>query len=95
VSRRFWFSWTPNTDGTAAVEVCGDGFKAVGAVYTRGEDGLTPVASEAEDSRCPVRGTGTSFQTEAGTEYLQFSPAEELQVVSAVMMKNMQAMQHA
>ena len=65
-----WFRWTPNTAGSAAVEVCGDGFKAVGAVYTRGEEGLTPVASEAEDSRCPVRGTGTSFQTEAGTEYL-------------------------
>ena len=65
-----WFRWTPNTAGSAAVEVCGDGFKAVGAVYTRGAEGLTAVASEAEDSRCPVRGTGTSFQAEAGTEYL-------------------------
>ena len=32
---------------------------------------------------------------EAGTEYLQFSPAEELQIVSSVIKKNMQAMQHA
>ena len=32
---------------------------------------------------------------EAGTEYLQFSPAEELHVVSSTMQKNMEAMQHA
>ena len=32
---------------------------------------------------------------EPGTEYLQFSPAEELRPVSAHMQKNMAAMQHA
>ena len=32
---------------------------------------------------------------EPGTEYLQFSPAEELQVVSETMRRNMEAMQHA
>jgi hypothetical protein len=31
----------------------------------------------------------------AGSEYLQFSPTEDLQVVEAVMMKNMQEMQNA
>jgi hypothetical protein len=30
-----------------------------------------------------------------GTEYLQFSPAEELAVTSEVMLRNFQAMQHA
>jgi hypothetical protein len=32
---------------------------------------------------------------EAGTEYIQFSPSEELAVVEATMMRNMQAMQTA
>ena len=32
---------------------------------------------------------------EAGTEYVQFSPAKELHEVSAAMMRNMQAMQGA
>jgi mannose-6-phosphate isomerase-like protein (cupin superfamily) len=34
-------------------------------------------------------------RAEAGTEYLQFSPAEELRKVDEVMMRNMQAMQRA
>jgi mannose-6-phosphate isomerase-like protein (cupin superfamily) len=34
-------------------------------------------------------------RAEAGTEYLQFSPAEELRKVDEVMMRNMQAMQQA
>lgn len=33
-------------------------------------------------------------QNEPGTEYLQFSPSEELQKTSAVIMENMQAMQN-
>lgn len=32
---------------------------------------------------------------EGGSEYIQFSPSEELQVVSAAMVKNLQAMQAA
>jgi len=32
---------------------------------------------------------------EAGSEYLQFSPAEELEAVRAVLMRNMQEMQRA
>ena len=34
-------------------------------------------------------------RAEPGTEYLQFSPAEELRVVSEQMQKNFAAMQHA
>ena len=48
---------------------------------------------EAGDAFCLPPG---HIQTaEAGTEYLQFSPSEELQVVSETMLKNMQAMQTA
>ena len=36
---------------------------------------------------------GHSPMAEAGSEFVQFSPAEELQVTSAVIVKNMQAMQ--
>ena len=32
---------------------------------------------------------------EAGTEYLQFSPADDLRVVSETMMQNFQALQHS
>jgi mannose-6-phosphate isomerase-like protein (cupin superfamily) len=38
---------------------------------------------------------GHSQKADADTEYLQFSPADELQVVSDQIMKNMQAMQGA
>jgi mannose-6-phosphate isomerase-like protein (cupin superfamily) len=38
---------------------------------------------------------GHSFTAEAGTEYLQFSPTQELQETEAVIMKNMQEMQGA
>jgi hypothetical protein len=34
-------------------------------------------------------------RAEPGTEYLQFSPAEELQAVSDTMRRNMEAMQSA
>jgi mannose-6-phosphate isomerase-like protein (cupin superfamily) len=40
-------------------------------------------------------GPGHSPQAAAGSEFLQFSPAEQLQVVTAVMARNMQAMQSA
>jgi mannose-6-phosphate isomerase-like protein (cupin superfamily) len=36
---------------------------------------------------------GHTQLADAGTEYLQFSPAEELRTVSETIMKNMQAMQ--
>ena len=38
---------------------------------------------------------GHTQRAEAGTEYLQFSPAEELRKVDAVMTRNMEAMQAA
>jgi mannose-6-phosphate isomerase-like protein (cupin superfamily) len=38
---------------------------------------------------------GHHQMADAGTEYLQFSPAAELREVSEVMMRNMQAMQNA
>jgi quercetin dioxygenase-like cupin family protein len=38
---------------------------------------------------------GHTQSVEADTEYLQFSPAEELRVVSETMVRNMQAMQSA
>ena len=38
---------------------------------------------------------GHTQRAEAGTEYLQFSPAEDLRVVDEAMMRNMQAMQRA
>jgi mannose-6-phosphate isomerase-like protein (cupin superfamily) len=38
---------------------------------------------------------GHTQRAEAGTEYLQFSPAEELRRVDEVMMRNLQAMQQA
>ena len=40
-------------------------------------------------------GPGHTQRAEAGTEYLQFSPAAELREVSAQMMANMEAMQRA
>ena len=40
-------------------------------------------------------GPGHTQRAEAGTEYLQFSPAKELREVSARIMENMQAMQSA
>ena len=54
--------------------------------------------------RCEVFEAGDAFylppghigvQNEPGTEYLQFSPSDELRKVSEVMMKNMQEMQGA
>ena len=38
---------------------------------------------------------GHTQRAEAGTEYLQFSPAEELRRVDEVMTRNLQAMQNA
>jgi quercetin dioxygenase-like cupin family protein len=38
---------------------------------------------------------GHTQRAEAGTEYVQFSPAKELQVVSDTMMRNMQQMMSA
>jgi len=38
---------------------------------------------------------GHAPKAEAGSEFVQFSPSEELQVVQAAMMKNMQEMQGA
>jgi hypothetical protein len=38
---------------------------------------------------------GHSQRAEAGTEYLQFSPSEELREVSQTMARNMEAMQRA
>jgi hypothetical protein len=40
-------------------------------------------------------GPGHTPSATAGTEYLQFSPASELQAVTAAIVKNMQAMQSA
>jgi hypothetical protein len=40
-------------------------------------------------------GPGHTPSATAGTEYLQFSPADELQAVTAAIVKNMQAMQSA
>ena len=38
---------------------------------------------------------GHTQRAEAGTEYVQFSPAEDLRVVDEAIMRNMQAMQSA
>src|SRR4029079_19332377 len=70
-SHSVWFSWRPNADKRGQVEACGDGFTAVVAVYTRGEDDeLVPVAIEAGTTACPVRGHSEGFDAEGGVEYL-------------------------
>jgi hypothetical protein len=38
---------------------------------------------------------GHVFMIEAGSEFVQFSPTDELRVVEAALMKNMQELQHS
>ena len=66
------------------------GYVLKGRLTYRFADGQEEVHEAGDAFYIPA---GHTQLVDAGTEYLQFSPAKELQEVSATIMKNMQQMQ--
>jgi hypothetical protein len=75
---------------TAASALTGDTFSRAGSTYRFADHEEVFQAGDAfylPPGHVPV--------VDAGSEFVQFSPSEELAIVTTAMMKNMQAMQGA